>query len=721
MRWFHRNRGSVLDQVPPAFEPLETRLALYQGPMISGMPPIASLENQFDTVVRIDTTVGRIDIELFDTLAPTTVQNFKAYVNAGKFDETFFSNLSGGVLQGGKFKFYDGTGLATVPALAPIANGFLRSNLAQTLAMVNDTSTTTSNQFIINLQDNLNLNTQNYTVFGKVIQGWNVVQAIGALMTKDLDQALTGSNPNPGTFDHVPVTNAFNQTTGPTEATLVRIQDIEVVKSNGTNRYYEQTLVFPEGFRSATTVERVDMVNLDPVHYNFYQVIVRYETGERDSVILSGVMNPSARISLKINDMNFPNYNIVRSGVGYAFEIRTTYGFSASLDHRDNGVTLGESFQLLARIFPGQLQQWNIAGGDKGPLFQSYILFQNLTDLTAQVNIILTSQNGQTLYIPVTLKAARRGGINVASLGNALPDGAFSVLISATQPIVASISEYQTGGPGNVSDGSAALATLTGGRVEGYLAGAYIAAGGDSHIDVYYSDPNLAAVFVDFEFILNDGTVLPGTVLLTNAQRRQRFQFLALNPTLPTNTYFTVHYTSRNGVTPITVAYSAEVAGDSMATPFQTTTSRNVDFADGYSDPTLAAGQFSETISIFNPYATEVGFRFDILFHFADGTIKYASDPGNGGPAPGFGLGAHRRADYHATQFPTVLAKINANPANRFYSIEIESINLSPGTFNGGVVAQVTRVHNTWGQSLTSIPALDPTLPLSFLDAAEFH
>ena len=55
------------------FEALEPRLALYQNPMLAGAPPLASLENVNDSVVRVDTNLGRFDIELFDSLAPVTV------------------------------------------------------------------------------------------------------------------------------------------------------------------------------------------------------------------------------------------------------------------------------------------------------------------------------------------------------------------------------------------------------------------------------------------------------------------------------------------------------------------------------------------------------------------------------------------------------------------------------------------------------------------------
>lgn len=710
-------RGATLRQPvhQPGFDALEQRLALYQGPMISNMPPIASLENQFDTVVRIDTNMGRIDVELFDYTVSAAADNFKNYVNSGRFDEMFFDYMAGGVLRAGKNKFRDFGGLSYITADPAIPNGFSRANVARTLAMVPDTATTTSSRWVINLQDNPAQNSQGYLVFGKVIQGWDVVLAIAARQTADLDQQFTGANPNPGLFDKVPVTAGFTPNPGATEATLITIVDIEIVKTKGTNRYFEQTLLYPEGFRSGTTVERIDMVNMDETFHNFYQVIVRYESGDRDSVILFGTMAPGARVGLKVNDAAFPSYNIVRSNVGYAIEIRTTRAFAATLNHRDNGVNLNESLQLVARLHPGQLQSWNIANGEKGSLYQSYILFQNLTSENGQVNVWIQPQSGGApIFMSVQLKAARRGGIAVHNLAN-VPAGAYSVRITSNKPIVAALSQYHTGGAQNLTEGFTSIATINGGNVEGYLAAARIPTTGSAYIDLYVPDPNLTFMVVDFEFIQSNGTVTTGFINLTSASRRARYDIGASNPAIPKDTFFSIRYTSRNGVTPVSVAYTSTSDGDSMSTAFQTTTSRTVGFGDGFIDPTLIPSGMQETISVFNPYATDVNFIYDLAFHFSDGTTIMAQAPS------AFTLGARARRDHHAQDFPSVLAKINSNPAFRFYSVEVITTQFTVPIPVGGVVAQMTRFQNTWGQSMTTLPGLDARLPLLFLNNAEFH
>ena len=55
-----------------------------------------------DTVVRFDTVAGSFDVQLFDSVAPNTVQNFLVYVHEGDYDNMFFQRLVPGfVLQGG--------------------------------------------------------------------------------------------------------------------------------------------------------------------------------------------------------------------------------------------------------------------------------------------------------------------------------------------------------------------------------------------------------------------------------------------------------------------------------------------------------------------------------------------------------------------------------------------------------------------------------------------
>ena len=138
--------------------------------------------------VGLVTALGNIIVELDPAAAPITVKNFLSYANSGYYRSTLFHRvISGFMIQGGGYT----TGLVKKAGqLAPIVleskNGL--SNLRGTIAMArtNDPNSATS-EFFINHVDNLFLDysatSPGYAVFGKVVQGMDVVDAIAAKAT----------------------------------------------------------------------------------------------------------------------------------------------------------------------------------------------------------------------------------------------------------------------------------------------------------------------------------------------------------------------------------------------------------------------------------------------------------------------------------------------------------------------------------------------------------
>jgi peptidyl-prolyl cis-trans isomerase A (cyclophilin A) len=139
--------------------------------------------------VRLATTAGDIVVELDAAKAPKTVANFLAYVRSGHYDGTIFHRvIDGFMIQGGGYK----ANLSEKPTRAPIPlesrSGL--SNLRGTIAMartgVPDSATS---QFFVNVADNLRLDQPNaadgegYAVFGKVVEGMDVVDRIKAMPT----------------------------------------------------------------------------------------------------------------------------------------------------------------------------------------------------------------------------------------------------------------------------------------------------------------------------------------------------------------------------------------------------------------------------------------------------------------------------------------------------------------------------------------------------------
>jgi cyclophilin family peptidyl-prolyl cis-trans isomerase len=151
-------------------------------------------------VVELDTSEGKIKIELFEDKAPVTVKNFLKYVDDKHYDGTIFHRvIADFMIQGGGFE----SGLKEKRTRAPIKNESSNgvSNKRGTLAMARTSEPdSASAQFFINVKDNTFLDRANardkvgYAVFGQVIEGMNVVDRIR--------QVETG---NQGGHENVPV------------------------------------------------------------------------------------------------------------------------------------------------------------------------------------------------------------------------------------------------------------------------------------------------------------------------------------------------------------------------------------------------------------------------------------------------------------------------------------------------------------------------------------
>ncbi len=141
----------------------------------------------------IETNLGTIRIELDAEKAPVSVDNFVKYAQAGFYDGTVFHRvIENFMIQGGGYDA-DLNKKETRPAIANEAdNGLTNDRGTIAMARTNIVDSATS-QFFINLKDNGFLNHTSksssgygYAVFGKVVEGIDVVDAIGSSETRAL-------------------------------------------------------------------------------------------------------------------------------------------------------------------------------------------------------------------------------------------------------------------------------------------------------------------------------------------------------------------------------------------------------------------------------------------------------------------------------------------------------------------------------------------------------
>ena len=165
-------------------------LALALAFAASALPAVPALAQK----VVLDTTAGKIVLQLDAAAAPKTVENFLAYVKSGHYDGTQFHRvIPGFMIQGGGYT----ADYAQKPTRPPVKNEAEQSskaglvNAPGTIAMARTSDPhSASAQFFINVADNKFLNYREstvqgygYTVFGKVVQGMDVVEKIAKAPT----------------------------------------------------------------------------------------------------------------------------------------------------------------------------------------------------------------------------------------------------------------------------------------------------------------------------------------------------------------------------------------------------------------------------------------------------------------------------------------------------------------------------------------------------------
>lgn len=731
-------------------EALEPRVLLD-----ASFPDIADLVDPENTVVRIKTTLGEIDFELYDqsgpggaSAAPITVENFLRYVNSGRYFESFFHrsvtisssnpDIDGDpfVIQGGGFLFNDEDGLSRVETFESIENeaNADRSNVERSIAMALVTSLgtdTATSQFFINLRDNngsqgagdIDLDAQDFTVFGRVAndRSWGVVQAIQNLDTfvfadvyVDEDGNLTDNEGNPSSQpffldDPDAVVASFALTDVPVrtqpapiapgeirsssieERFLVQFTSALVIKPALSETFYTFLVGYPEGYANDTSVTYVELTantggGTDPM----YQIVLRYETGVRDQVLVTGMLDAGTRTRIAISDPALSEDDPqARKFTPFAIEVHSTAAMSASLTHTDFGATMSESFVNFADLDArgaGAFNEWAFGGlaattpqGTNNVMDrESYIVWQALTGVTGTVTLTVYTDASVLSRISFPLEGHRRGGAELHNLFGFATDGVQAIRVQSDVPIIAAMSTYdeilnQAGSATQSTNAYGTLGAIGGGATEGVLAGVRYSGVTDEESYLTFLNTRLAGTVVQLTISDSDDNVASTAVVLAPRD----IGFYNLNRLLidfggvfTPDEFLTIRYTSTQ---PVAAHYTATIGAETMSTAFQTQLSNVVVLANGFD-----GGNDSEVISLYNPFTEGAGvtLNFSIQFYFFDRNqfVQFGFLPML---APG------ERADISARDFTDVRSTIQLGEEWGRYAIFISGIAIpESGGFN---------------------------------------
>lgn len=247
------------------------------------------------TVVRMQTSLGVVDVQLFDSAAPLTVANFLSYVDSGAYNRSFIHRSAPSfVVQGGSYAL-TGTNnaISAIATNPPVVNEFSpsRSNVRGTVAMAKvagDPNSATS-QWFFNLADNsANLDSQNggFTVFGQVVgAGMSVVDTIGALSLFSAStqyDAIVAATPFFSSLKDLPLATPVTGSSLTTK-NLVIINSVSSNRSNTTASDSDRVFnyleaVYPQYVSPANTLSPVGPISatFSGYYYRYYAATNAY-------------------------------------------------------------------------------------------------------------------------------------------------------------------------------------------------------------------------------------------------------------------------------------------------------------------------------------------------------------------------------------------------------------------------------------------------------------
>ncbi len=359
-------------------------------------------------------------------------------------------------------------------------------------------------------------------------------------------------------------------------------------------------LYFPEGFAGSNINEYVPFVNPNNFSVN-YQVFARYETGANPlTPIFTGTIPANTRRGITVSQRDNPGAALVRIGVPYSLEVRSTGPLGATFSHYDFSSAIGESFTDRVST------TWTFGEVNKDRNnYRDFLLFYNPGSVTANLNVTLYYQNGTTHSFMTTVDGLRRGGIAVDTNTNILTSGKFGVKITSDQPIVSSLSSYnlpRSGGDGLLGDAD-------GGATQGVVTNVSAGAGVTTGVS-FVNTSNQAAIVT---FTADYGrTDLPKLVRVFTVPANSQFNRDLATLGLISGQTAGLTYTSN---IPVTMQVTEYKLGDGDSSTTATFAARQFFFGDLFVNPALAGISYIEQLGLYNPSAVAVDVVATFIFN----------------------------------------------------------------------------------------------------------
>ncbi|MBN4052641.1 hypothetical protein JYT82_00855, partial [bacterium AH-315-K20] len=373
-------------------------------------------------------------------------------------------------------------------------------------------------------------------------------------------------------------------------------------------------IFYPAGFTGPTINEFVSLANPNSFDIT-YSVILRYETGERDQIIVSNAtLAAGSRGGVTISVAGEASPVGARIAP-YSIEVQAIGGpIGAAMGHFDFGSTTGDAFTDV--ISPA----WSLARIERSSgNVNDFVLYFNPHDFDVEVTLTAYNAAGNPIEVTTTVGALRRGGLNIDQVA-ALPVGVFGAVVTAVPVDSANAADFQGIVVGQShfdlvnESGFGLIADPIGGSLNGAIPSLVQSDAADSELVLFNPNPFTATVQIRGEYVraplpdLARNISIPagGTVRLTGAD-------LGMIDSQPLGIRYTSNY-------PITVLGSQTQFGDADASTASSQAGTGWFFGAAFINSALAGESYFETLGIYNPANTTAEVSVELFF--LDGTAE---------------------------------------------------------------------------------------------------
>ena len=378
----------------------------------------------------------------------------------------------------------------------------------------------------------------------------------------------------------------------------------------------DHTVFYPEGYAHDQVSEIVIIANQGLLDAE-YELWARYETGERDQILASGIIEAGHRQDITLTAAGGAAGRVVRSDTPFSLELKASEPLTATLRHDDFGGSTAEDFSDdLSRdwAFPSLL---------KSEHDRDFIVLHNPSDDPVIVQLTGYDDSGQRFVLSRTVGPHRRSGWNINAT-QSIPRGDFAVLLTASSPVIAALSHYSASR--DDTDAFTALGAQDGGARAGAILSLEFedrlvsSSSHESDTLITIFNPAATPATIELHFLTRDtpaGTSSRTVTVSIEPLVRDRVSLRSLG--FSSAEHLSLIYSSSQ---PVAVSARVERSTAVFGVSAQVTAATQWLFTNAAFDRVEPDGRIrTEDVFVFNPTSTSITVTFD--FTFTNGQVVH--------------------------------------------------------------------------------------------------